>query len=131
MGSFVSVQKYDAKKTSVLRNVFPCPFFRSCECVVQWQVSMIVVLWLALIIWSLQSLHTTVECFEDCLWMKVNLDGHAVEMLDTPPKEAALFNCVRGQCGIGRQTMCLGLFAFKLVSISSIFNFTALYGKEF
>ena len=47
MGSFVSVQKYDATKTSVLTNVFQCPFFRSCECVVQWQVSMIVVLWLA------------------------------------------------------------------------------------
>ena len=47
MGSFVSVQKYDAKKTSVLTNVFQYPFFLSCECVMQWQVSMIVVLWLA------------------------------------------------------------------------------------
>ena len=37
MGSFVSVQTYDAKKTPVLTNVFQCQFFRSCECVVQWQ----------------------------------------------------------------------------------------------
>ena len=37
MGLFVSVQKYDVKKTPVLTNVFPCPFFLSCECVVQWQ----------------------------------------------------------------------------------------------
>ena len=37
MGSFVSVQTYDVKKTPVLTNVFPCPFFRSCDCVVQWQ----------------------------------------------------------------------------------------------
>ena len=47
MGLFVGVQGYDAKKSPVLTNVFPCPFFRSCECVVQWQVSMIVVLWQA------------------------------------------------------------------------------------
>ena len=52
-------------------------------------------------------------------------------MLDTPPKEAALFKCVCGQYGIGRRTMCLGSFAFKSVSIWSIFIFTALYGKEF
>ena len=29
----------------------------------------------------------------------------------------ALFNCVRGECGIGRQTICLGSLAFKSVSI--------------
>ena len=37
MGSFVSVQQYDAKKTPVVTNVLQCPFFRSCNCVVQWQ----------------------------------------------------------------------------------------------
>ena len=37
MGSFVYVQTYDAKKTPVLTNVFPCPFFCSCDCVVQGQ----------------------------------------------------------------------------------------------
>ena len=50
-------------------------------------------------------------------FFKSGLDGHALEMLDTPPTEAALFNCVRGQCRIGCQTICLGSLAFKLVSI--------------
>ena len=30
-------------------------------------------------------------------FFKSGLDGHAVEILDTPRKEAALFTCVRGQ----------------------------------
>ena len=34
---FVDVQGYDAMKTSVLTSVFPCPFFRSCDCIVRWQ----------------------------------------------------------------------------------------------
>ena len=37
MDLFVCVQGYDAKKSSALTVVFPCPFFRSCNCNVQWQ----------------------------------------------------------------------------------------------
>ena len=37
MDLFVCVQGYDAKKSSALTVVFPCPFFRSCKCNVQWQ----------------------------------------------------------------------------------------------
>ena len=38
------------------------------------------------------------------------LDGHAVKMFDTQPKEAVPFNCVCGQRGQERRIICLGPF---------------------
>ena len=38
MGLFVFEQKYDSKKLNILTKVYQCPFFRTCECVVEWKM---------------------------------------------------------------------------------------------